>query len=691
MDSVPHARPGPPPARWLTTLLPAVLLVAFWALMVAGIREKSLTYDEGIHLTGGVAYWTLDDYRINPENGNLPQRVMALPALLSGCRFPATDQPAWYRSNGWVLSDQFLYDLGNDFDAMLLRGRAVMALLAVALGLVVYRWSSRMFGPKGGIVSLLLFVLDPTVLANGPLMTSDMAGALFFLMSLACLWAVLHEVSPRTILTGGLVIGGLFVSKMSGPLILVVGALLALIRLTHPHALKVALGRRAWQVRGRLLQMAVFAAAALAQALLAGLVIWSCYGFRYDMMRDARAGRDQPFRPAVMEQAREMPAPLRFARERRLLPEAYLYGQTYVIRSAQARLGFLNGEVRWEGWRSFFPYSFLVKTPLPSLAVILLALLGAWAMGRARRRPAKPSARRSAPAGGTLYRTAPLWCFIGVYALTAVSGHLNIGHRHLLPVYPPLFVLAGASAHWLDRRRAAMAAVLVVALALLGFETLDRFPNYLAYFNQVVGGPRNGYRHLVDSSLDWGQDLPALKQYLVAQGLDADRARVHLSYFGRGRPERYGIHVDRLDTQQPADTSGVPRPRGYDGGVYFISATNLQPVVLTPAGPWNRQYEALYQQALAMEHDLAAAAGDPAARARLLAMMPEEDWLRSRAFLEKLRSARFRAYLRQREPDDEVNYSILVYRVSDEQARQALAGPMPEDGPSLLQKAMDEN
>src|SRR5206468_5675847 len=112
--------------------------------------------------------------------------------------------------------------------------------------------------------------------------------------------------------------------------------------------------------------------------------------------------------------------------------------------------------------------------------------------------------------------------------------------------------------------------------------------------------------------------------------------------------------------------------------------TNLQPVVLTPAGPWNRQYEDLYQQALALERSLTATAGDPAARARLLAMMPEADWLRSRAFLEKLRSARFRAYLRQREPDDEVDYSILVYRVTPAQAREALEGPMPEDGPSLL-------
>jgi len=195
---------GPVARRWITAvLLPALLLAGFWLLMVASIRGKSLTYDEGIHLTGGTTYWKFDDYRINAEHGNLPQRLMAPPILLGGFRFPSTDQAAWFHSNGWVLSDQFLHDMGNDLAAMLLRGRAVMALLAVALGLLVYRWSARLFGPLGGVVSLLLFVLDPTVLANGPLMTSDMAGALFFLLSVGCLWDVLHRISPGTILAGG--------------------------------------------------------------------------------------------------------------------------------------------------------------------------------------------------------------------------------------------------------------------------------------------------------------------------------------------------------------------------------------------------------------------------------------------------------------------------------------------------------
>ncbi|HXG12721.1 MAG TPA: hypothetical protein VNK04_23385, partial [Gemmataceae bacterium] len=126
--------------------LPAVLLlVGYYALAVSGVWDKSVTCDEIAHLTAGYSYWITHDYRLNPENGNLPQRWAALPLLLGRPAFPALEQPPWYHSDVWWVGHQFFYESGNDPDAMLFQGRVMMALLGVGLGVAVYVWSMRLF------------------------------------------------------------------------------------------------------------------------------------------------------------------------------------------------------------------------------------------------------------------------------------------------------------------------------------------------------------------------------------------------------------------------------------------------------------------------------------------------------------------------------------------------------------------
>src|SRR3954464_11981622 len=148
--------PSWPRLRRLAPLaIVAGLLAAYYVMAVAAAARKSMTFDEMAHLTGGYSYWALNDYRLHPENGNWPQRLGALPAIVGGAAFPRLDQPAWTRSDVYAIGDQFLYSSGNDADAMLSRARAVMALLGVALGALVYAWSRRLVSPAGAWVSLV--------------------------------------------------------------------------------------------------------------------------------------------------------------------------------------------------------------------------------------------------------------------------------------------------------------------------------------------------------------------------------------------------------------------------------------------------------------------------------------------------------------------------------------------------------
>ena len=133
------------------------------------------------------------------------------------------------------------------------------------------------------------------------------------------------------------------------------------------------------------------------------------------------------------------------------------------------------------------------------------------------------------------------------------------------------------------------AAVAACLLALAG-ECAAMYPHYLAYFNRLAGSPRNGYKHLVNSSLDWGQDLPGLKRWLKEHDLEAvNGARVYLAYFGTADPAYYQIAATDLGSSKQDSVA----PLGE--GVYCISATSLQQV---DWGPWCADYEQVYQETL---------------------------------------------------------------------------------------------
>src|SRR5437867_2469151 len=341
----------------------------------------------------------------------------------------------------FAMGYHFFYDSGNDLDALLRAGRATMAVLGIALGLLVYAWSRRLFGATGGIVSVALYAFCPTLLANGPLATSDIAAALFFTASAWTVWALLHAVSPPSVLAAALAVAGLCLSKMSGILVVPMALVLVGIRLADGRPLPVTL-RRAREVRSRAGQLAVLVAAAALQATIVLLLVWAFYDVRYPARRVPAPDQPPLDWQGVLPAAGSLAPLIELARRHHLLPEAYLYGLAYMRKYAATRAAFLNGRHSWVGWPSFFPYSLVVKTPLWLLGLVLAGAAGAILCrpGGAAREPAR--VRRN------LYRTAPLWVLLGVYWASAIASHLNIGHRHLLPTYPAMLVLAGGLAVW---------------------------------------------------------------------------------------------------------------------------------------------------------------------------------------------------------------------------------------------------
>jgi 4-amino-4-deoxy-L-arabinose transferase-like glycosyltransferase len=689
----------------LARLAPAAAVLAvYYAMAVGAVSHKSVTFDEMAHLTAGYSYWADNDYRLQPENGNWPQRWAALPALMGGVQFPTRDQPAWTLSNMYVIGDQFFYLVGNPADAMLWRSRAMVALLGVALGALVFAWTRRLVSPTGAWLSLLLFAFSPTLLAHGALVTSDMAAALFFTAAVAAIWLVLHRLTPWTLLGSAVVVAGVFLSKFSAPILVPIGLLMLAVRLAGRRPLTIAFGRRTIECAGRARQLAACLGVAAVHALVIWALIWASYGFRYAAFAAHTSGKDAFMAPLAHEPGL-VTTLVDTARQHHVLPEAYLYGFANTMQYSAQRSAFLNGQFSTTGWWWFFPYAFAVKTTLPALGLGLLAL--AALVWRWRSDGDHGSWRRRVQA--SVYAGTPLLVLLAVYWLFAVTSRLNIGHRHLLPTYPALCILAGGAGFWIERlferapqaarqtgtqrrkdkvqaRRSAATAGWITAAgwltaALLAWHMVESIrisPNYLAYFNQLAGGPSQGYKHLADSSLDWGQDLPGLKQWLDSHGLQPPAStRVYVSYFGTGRPEYYGIEATQLAGFLDRRPQQHPDPLG--GGIYCISATMLD--VVAP-GFWKPDLDKQYQRLFDTMKVFDQTPPDSQAREDLRHRTGDEFWWRTFLQFDQMRLGRLAAFLRHREPDAQVGYSILIYRLTDADVDAALNGPAPvADGP----------
>jgi hypothetical protein len=544
---------------WAAALVLAAGTALYVTLQVGSMRTKSATFDEPAHLPAGYTYLALRDHRLNPEHPPLVKVLAASPLLLMDVRLRPDDE-AWRLRRQWEFGRRFLYRW-NDADRLLFRGRLAMVALGALLLAAVFFRAGRGWGLPAGALALFLCALSPDVLAHGQIVTTDVAAALFLFLTVVAFERLVERAGWGRLALAGLAAGAAVATKYS---MLVVGPILAVLGLVAAASREPV--RRQWtrgavqDVVGRSRRLAHVAVLLLGIAVVSLLVVWASYGFASTVSADPAvdAGVDWE---RVGGRAGMVDAAVAVSRRLHLLPDGYAFGFLRFFRHSEARPTFLLGRLSDRGFWYYFPVTFALKTPLALIALLLLSV----------------ATRRQHPA--TVRTEMFLWLPVLIYFVLACALGLNIGHRHLLPIYPFLFVIAGrCAAHAAVRVPAILssAAVLVLA-AWYGVSVHRARPHYLAYFNELAGGPAGGWRYLVDSNLDWGQDLKGLKAWMDRNGVE----RVKLSYFGTADPEYEGIACDLLPGQMLPPPRDVVREVA-PGDVVAVSATNLQGVYLRP-------------------------------------------------------------------------------------------------------------
>jgi hypothetical protein len=673
-------------------LVVAAGLLAFYFIMaVSASRGKGPAFDETDHLAAGYNAWLNHDFCLDPGNGDFVRRWATLPLLFSKPAFPPLSDSNWRNAQAFGVGHEFLFSLGNDPASILLPCRCLVALLGVALGALIFACSRRLFGDLGGIFSLGLFVFCPHMLAYGALVTTDLAFALALLASTWFIWRLLHRVTWAGLIGSLLAFSVLLISKVSAVLIAPIAVVLIVARCFNREPWLWRLGKERL-LASRPRQMSVLAGLILIHVVVGWATIWAAYDFRYSGRAEA-VDSDRVFKRLLATDTPvqgSLAATFAFCRRTHLLPEGYLFGAEDLAISKR-RASFVNGHWNVGGSVWFFPYAAWAKTPTTLFFMLPFGLAGWWwacrreaaapsAMALAVSTSSRPRASRGAKTDRVLHSTKrateeaiPFITLFAVYAAVAMWENLNIGFRHILALYPVLYILAGSVALWWRLPAPWARAVTILLVGWFAFDSLSVRPDYLAYFNRFVGGPDQGYQHLVDSSLDWGQDLPGLKRWLTTHN-PGDEEPVFLSYFGTASPEYYGIKSERLlafpEWRHRKVFACTP-------GYYAISATMFQNLYTEAFGPWNRVYENAYQTTL-QNLDLSEhTAGDSATLGAWLQQQPGQSWPEQYGALEALRFSRLCGWLRatHRPPDAEVGHSILIWKLDAQDLHDALWGP----------------
>jgi 4-amino-4-deoxy-L-arabinose transferase-like glycosyltransferase len=511
-----------------------LLIILFLVQGLIFIGASSQTSDEAVHLAAGYSYLTRGDFRLNPEHPPLIKQLSALPLLGLDLTFPEGD--LWDEAEEWNIGRLFVHENRVPNDTLLLLGRLLVLALSCLLAWLLFHWSRSLFGPRAALLSLALYVLDPNVVAHSCLITTDLGITLFIFLSVYALWRWSEHPTRGGLILLSAAVGGTFAAKYTAlwllPILGVLAVALLVLRVPlpvnpwHPGRGMGAGGRWSWsRLQPLLLATSVVAA-------IAFLVVAVCYGV---------VG----------------------------LP-AYVEGLNRTLtHSAQGHTAYLMGDYSDTGWWYYFLFAYLIKTPPGILVLVGLSVL---ALYLGLRRSAKDE----------LFLYLPILLIIAITCVWKV----NIGLRHLLPIYPFLFVGVGRllARRPIDARAGRLARLIPIivlpCVAWAGWATLSIAPHHLAYFNGLIGGPENGHLYLLDSNLDWGQSAKEVRRYMEREKLPS----IYLAFAGNSDPWYEGVRYQYVpgsgNLQNPKDRLFLV-PEGMERELLAVSVMVVHSVQFT--------------------------------------------------------------------------------------------------------------
>ncbi|MCX7919607.1 MAG: glycosyltransferase family 39 protein [bacterium] len=494
------------------------LFILITILASLSIIANSVTTDEFDHVPGGLAQLRTGKFNMSPANPPLIRMWLAVPLLFVS--------PKLYLEPGFEQIDyvhygmRFMTDNADRYFGYIKLSRIFVFLLIIPLVYLVWQWTKKEFGIEVGVTALFFLLLNPNILAHATLATTDFGLTVFFFATVY-FFKKFYEIpswinAAKVGVTLGLAQCAKFTSLFLYPIILIGIILFCLHHRLH-HKQIVHDNVFIYCKKIVLMAMVIILMSILIINLvycfqLTGTPLYS-YQFQHPLLQ---------FLKSVLPTWLPIP-----------LPYFYLSGLDRQIAETGMYRNYLHGVLSSHGWWYYYLVAFVIKNPIPFLICLVLGCYSYFQRTKLKRTD-------------WLLILPPIIVFLAF----SISSTKNIGLRFILPVYPFFAILAGqAITLQIPKKK-----LIVGTLAAWYFvSSLWIAPNFLAYFNELIGGPSQGYKYLLDSNLDWGQDMLRLKRYLDKNQIK----EMHLSCFGPVPPQIYGIESLPLPTNPQPGRMGI--------------------------------------------------------------------------------------------------------------------------------------
>ncbi|HJZ79476.1 MAG TPA: glycosyltransferase family 39 protein, partial [Pyrinomonadaceae bacterium] len=523
--------------------------------MFAVIARKSITVDEIVLIPAGYYHLAAGNHQLVNEHPPLAKFIAGIPTLFIQ---PGEVKPEQIHGapgsieERWAYAERFWENNPELFASLSFWPRVPAILLTVVVGLLIFQIARELFGPLAAVLAVALFTLEPTVLAHGRVVQTDMPATLGYFLLFMTLFRYTSKPSPKTAAWVGAATGVALLAKFSmllaGPVLLVLFAVMI------------------WRAPQRGLERRTLLAQALILALAAIITINAGYLFQHRAVGTPDAQWIQESFSRTGGKVTMVTSLLAH-----IIPADFLLGILRQVRhNNEGHPAGLLGRYSRTGWWYYFPVAFALKTTLPFLLISIASLVWASYQWIKKREPR------------FIWMLAPVL----VYTAYVLGSRIDIGVRYCLPAYPFLFILGGAllagAFRSLKLRRAGM-FVAIIVMAWTVAEAVRAFPNHMSYMNQLASA-RPHWWYLSDSNVEWGDDAPQVAEYLRARG----ESRVRSAFLG----DFIMLHHYGVQPLELANPDGVvPEPTRYTAiGAGFLNGS-IVPEAIKIQGRWVTETE----------------------------------------------------------------------------------------------------
>ncbi|MBI2669983.1 MAG: glycosyltransferase family 39 protein [Candidatus Yanofskybacteria bacterium] len=527
-----------------------VIIVVAVILAVSSVWNDSIIVDEVPHIGAGYSYLVKQDMRLNPEHPPLAKDLAAIPLLFVNLKQDVFNSEFWQTDiNGqWNFGRRLIFNSGNDADLIKHLAKLPMLSFFILSAILIFKWARKLYGNTGGITALILFAFSPTVITHSRFVTTDLPALFGILFATYFYIKFLKDQTRKNSLLAAVFFGIALLLKFSTFLLVPFFVLLALIYgfVKNPRP---ADNKAPWFL-AKVKDAAKSVWATILIFIIGFVVIvWPVYYFHTYNYPPERQHRDT--QELLSSYGNRMFAnPVVWASDKPVIRAAAQYGLGLLMVNQRAVGGnttYFLGEVSRFGWHKYFPIVYLIKEPLAWWGMVLMALFfAAWQW----RYPLKEWVNREYHFIRNHIDEFAMLLWLLLYWGISINSTLNIGVRHLLPVYPFAILLVSGQISKLvkslklkvqnesSKIKKILFTFYFLLFTLLGwyvYENVRVYPYYLTYFNQIVGGPSEGHKYVVDSNLDWGQDLVRFSNWVKKNNIP----KIEFDYFGWADPSYY--------------------------------------------------------------------------------------------------------------------------------------------------------